>query len=107
VQSPLFDVDGSPYKWTHGRVTLLGDAAHPMMPDLAQGASQTVIDALALRDAFAKTSDVDQALQDYEAIRRPAAAYIVKRSQMGSFLGRHNADPIAIRYENEVEMRST
>jgi 2-polyprenyl-6-methoxyphenol hydroxylase-like FAD-dependent oxidoreductase len=107
VQSPLFDVDGSPYKWTHGRVTLLGDAAHPMMPDLAQGASQTVIDALALRDAFAKTPDVDQALHDYEAIRRPAAAYIVKRSQMGSFRGRHNADPIAIRYENEVETQST
>lgn len=103
VASPLFDVDGSPYKWTQGRVTLLGDAAHPMMPDLAQGASQTVIDALALRDAFARTKDVDQALLDYETLRRPAANYIVKRSQQGSFLGRNNADPIAIRYEKEVE----
>jgi FAD-dependent urate hydroxylase len=107
VQSPLFDVDGSPYKWTQGRITLLGDAAHPMMPDLAQGASQTVIDAVALRDAFAGTTDADQALRDYETIRRPAAAYIVKRSQMGSFLGRHNADPIAVRYENEVEAQVT
>jgi 2-polyprenyl-6-methoxyphenol hydroxylase-like FAD-dependent oxidoreductase len=66
-----------------------------------------VIDALALRDAFAAATDADQALRDYEAIRRPAAAYIVKRSQMGSFLGRHNADPIAIRYENEVETQAT
>lgn len=107
VASPLFDVDGSPYKWTQGRITLLGDSAHPMMPDLAQGASQTVIDAVALRDAFAKTKNIDQALFDYESQRRPAAAYIVKRSQMGSFLGRHNADPIAVRYEREVEAQPT
>lgn len=106
VESPLFDVDGIPYKWTHGRVTLLGDAAHPMMPDLAQGASQTLIDSLALRDAFARTSDIDQALFDYENIRRPAAYNIVKLSQKGSFLGRGNADPIAIRYEREVEVHA-
>ncbi len=106
VESPLYDVDGTPYKWTHGRVTLLGDAAHPMMPDLAQGASQTLIDAVALRDAFAKTKNVDEALAEYEAIRRPAANYIVKCSQKGSFLGRGNADPIAIRYEREVEVQA-
>lgn len=106
VESPLFDVDGIPYKWTHRRVTLLGDAAHPMMPDLAQGASQTLIDSLALRDAFAKTKDIDQALFEYESIRRPAAYYIVSRSQKGSFLGRGNADPIAIRYEREVEVQT-
>lgn len=105
VESPLFDVAGIPYKWTHGRVTLLGDAAHPMMPDLAQGASQTLIDALALRDVFAKTQDVDLALAEYENLRRPAASYIVECSQQGSFLGRNNADPIAIRYEREVEAR--
>lgn len=103
VASPLYDVDGVPYKWTHGRVTLLGDAAHPMMPDLAQGASQTLIDAVALRDAFAKTKDIEQALFEYESVRRPAANYIVKCSQKGSFMGRGNAGPIAMRYEQEVE----
>ncbi|MEP9355818.1 FAD-dependent monooxygenase [Xanthobacter sp. KR7-65] len=103
VESPLFDVDGLPFKWTHGRITLLGDAAHPMMPDMAQGASQTFIDALALRNAFARSSDVDEALAAYEAERRPAANYVVKCSQKGSFLGRHNVSPVAIRYEEEIE----
>ena len=103
VQSPLLDVDGSPYKWTQGRVTLIGDAAHPMMPDMAQGASQTFVDALALRDAFAKTQDADQALLLYEAKRRLAANSVVKCSQKGLFLGRNNVDPIAIRYQNEIE----
>lgn len=103
VESPLYDVDGSPYKWTHGRVTLLGDAAHPMMPDLAQGASQTFIDSLVLRDAFAKTTNIDEALRKYESERRPASNYVVRCSQKGSFLGRNNVKPIPIRYQEEVE----
>lgn len=107
VQSPLLDVDGIPYKWTHGRITLIGDAAHPMMPDMAQGASQTFVDALALRDAFAGTQNVDQALHKYEACRRSVAHAVVKCSQKGLFLGRHNVDPIAIRYQNEIETLDT
>ncbi len=103
VESPLLDVDGSPYQWTHGRVTLLGDAAHPMMPDMAQGASQTFIDAIALRDAFAKHRNVDEALHVYESERKPAANYVVKCSQKGSFLGRNKVDPIPVRYEHEIE----
>jgi 2-polyprenyl-6-methoxyphenol hydroxylase-like FAD-dependent oxidoreductase len=103
VQSPLLDVDGVPYKWTYGRITLIGDAAHPMMPDMAQGASQTFVDALALRDAFAKTQNIDQALQDYESGRRGVATAVVKCSQKGLFLGRNNVDPLAIRYQNEIE----
>ena len=74
-----------------------------MMPDMAQGASQTFVDALALRDAFAKTQNVDQALGEYEAARRPTATAVVKCSQKGLFLGRYNVDPIAIRYQNEIE----
>ena len=104
VESPLFDVDGTPYKWTHGRFTLLGDAAHPMMPDLAQGASQTLIDALVLKAAFAETDDIDEALHAYETVRRPAADHVVKCSQKGSFLGRNNVAPVAFRYEDEIEI---
>ncbi|MFT5113575.1 MAG: FAD-dependent urate hydroxylase [Parasphingorhabdus sp.] len=107
VQSPLLDVDGVPYTWTKGRITLIGDAAHPMMPDMAQGASQTFVDALALRDAFATTQNVDQALSAYEAKRRPVATAIVKCSQKGLFLGRNNVDPIALRYQNEIESIAT
>ncbi|MDA9513097.1 hypothetical protein XI04_08515 [Bradyrhizobium sp. CCBAU 11430] len=102
VESPLYDVD-IPYKWTHGRVTLIGDAAHPMMPDLAQGASQTFIDALALREAFAKTNNADEALHAYESQRRPVAYHVVKCSQKGGFLGKNKVDPVAVRYEREVE----
>lgn len=104
VASPLLDVDGSPYRWTHGRLALLGDAAHPMMPDMAQGASQTLIDALVLRDVFAAGDDIDQALRTYEEIRRPAARYVVERSQKGSFLGKNNVNPVAFRYEEEIEI---
>lgn len=103
VQSPLLDVDGVPYKWTHGRVTLMGDAAHPMMPDMAQGASQTFVDAMALRDAFANNQNVDDALRSFEETRRPVANAVVKCSQKGLFLGRNNVDPLAIRYEAEIE----
>lgn len=103
VQSPLLDVDGVPYKWTHGRITLIGDAAHPMMPDMAQGASQTLVDALALKNAFAEHPDPDDALRIFEEIRRPIANAVVKCSQKGLFLGRNNVEPIAIRYEKEIE----
>jgi 2-polyprenyl-6-methoxyphenol hydroxylase-like FAD-dependent oxidoreductase len=106
VESPLYDVAGILYKWTHKRITLMGDAAHPMMPDLAQGASQTFIDALALRDVFAKHSNVEVALAEYENQRRPAASYVVKCSQKGSFLGRNHVDPIAVRYEKEIESQA-
>ena len=96
-------VDGIPYKWTHGRIVLIGDAAHPMMPDLAQGASQTFLDALVLRDVFTKTKDIDQALREYEHQRRDAAYYVVRCSKKGSYLGRNSVDPIAVRYEREIE----
>ena len=74
-----------------------------MMPDLAQGASQTFIDALVLRDVFAKTKDIDQALHEYEHQRRRAAYYVVRCSQKGSYLGRNSVDPVAVRYEREIE----
>ena len=107
VQSPLQDVDGVPYRWTHGRITLMGDAAHPMMPDMAQGASQTFVDAIALRDAFANNDNPDEALVEYETKRREVANAVVKCSQKGLFLGKHNVDPLAIRYQNEIETLDT
>ncbi|WP_162409681.1 FAD-dependent monooxygenase [Acuticoccus sediminis] len=107
IKSPLYDVEGTPYKWTHGRVTLMGDAAHPMMPDLAQGASQAFIDSLSLRDAFATTNDIDEALLHYETDRYPAANYVVNCSRKGSFRGKNGVKPIAVRYEEEIETVQT
>jgi 2-polyprenyl-6-methoxyphenol hydroxylase-like FAD-dependent oxidoreductase len=71
-------VDRDPLRrWTHGRVTLLGDAAHPMYPMGSNGASQAILDARALAQALASAPDIDQALVTYEAERRPATARVV------------------------------
>jgi len=71
-------VDRDPLdRWTHGRVTLLGDAAHPMYPIGSNGASQAIIDAFTLADLLADTGDIDAALQAYDADRRPKTAAIV------------------------------
>jgi 2-polyprenyl-6-methoxyphenol hydroxylase-like FAD-dependent oxidoreductase len=62
--------------WTHGRVTLLGDAAHPMYPIGSNGASQAILDARTLAYELA-TRAPDEALAAYEGARRPATSRIV------------------------------
>jgi salicylate hydroxylase len=63
--------DREPLKtWTVGRVTMLGDAAHPMTPFLGQGACMAIEDALLLGRAFAASAAVPEALQRYEAARK-------------------------------------
>jgi salicylate hydroxylase len=63
-------------QWTRGRVTLLGDAAHPMLPYLAQGACMAIEDAYALATSLARSADVETALRSYEALRRPRTAQV-------------------------------
>lgn len=63
--------------WTHGRVTLLGDAAHPMYPVGSNGASQAILDAAALVNALRAQRDVEAALKQYEHDRLAATAAIV------------------------------
>jgi 2-polyprenyl-6-methoxyphenol hydroxylase-like FAD-dependent oxidoreductase len=72
---PLVDRDPLP-SWTNGRISLLGDAAHPMYPIGSNGASQAILDAEALANAFQR-HDVAPALAEYEAARRPATSKIV------------------------------
>jgi 2-polyprenyl-6-methoxyphenol hydroxylase-like FAD-dependent oxidoreductase len=55
--------------WGTGRVTLLGDAAHPLLPHTGQGAAQALEDAVALGLALSRRSDVEGALRQYEAVR--------------------------------------
>jgi 2-polyprenyl-6-methoxyphenol hydroxylase-like FAD-dependent oxidoreductase len=69
--------------WSHGRATLLGDAAHAMYPVGSNGASQAILDARALADALADTPDVSQALRRYEAARLRATAEIVYSNRSG------------------------
>jgi len=70
-------------QWTFGRATLLGDAAHPMYPTGSNGASQAILDALALSNSLAAESDIPTALQAYEAERRPRTAKIVESNRRG------------------------
>ncbi|MFN8541135.1 MAG: flavin-dependent oxidoreductase [Thermomicrobiales bacterium] len=73
---PMVDRDPLP-RWTHGRATLLGDAAHPMYPIGSNGASQAILDAEALADQLATHDDLPAALAAYEEARRPATSQIV------------------------------
>jgi 5-methylphenazine-1-carboxylate 1-monooxygenase len=77
---PLVDRDPIP-AWSFGRVTLIGDAAHPMQPTGSQAGSQAVIDARTLTGALLATSDPAEALTRYDAERRPAMNDIVLRNR--------------------------
>ncbi|HEX2517632.1 MAG TPA: FAD-dependent monooxygenase, partial [Chloroflexota bacterium] len=82
---PCCDRDPLP-RWSFGRVTLLGDAAHPMYPNGSNGASQAILDALALARhlaAVAAGAPVADALLAYDAERRPATAAIVLANRRG------------------------
>lgn len=73
-------------RWGIGRVTLLGDAAHPMTPNLGQGACQAIEDAAALAECVCeREGDVEDALRLYEGRRKGRVALIARRSR---FLGR-------------------
>src|SRR6185369_12339674 len=74
---PMVDRDPLP-RWSHGRVTLLGDAAHPMYPIASNGASQAILDAQSLAQSLRDIPDPVQALRDYEGKRLPPTAEIVR-----------------------------
>ena len=76
-RSALHDRDPSP-SWTRGRLTLLGDAAHAMLPHLGQGANQSIEDGMALATilAGATRETVPGALLAYERLRRERAASV-------------------------------
>ena len=77
-------VDRDPLeRWSFGHVTLLGDAAHPMVPLGSNGASQAILDAEALAAALAAAPSVEAALQRYEAARRPATTEVVANNRRG------------------------
>ncbi len=79
---PLCDREPLP-RWSFGRATLLGDAAHPMYPVGSNGASQAVLDACALARHLAAGPDVAAALAAYDAERRPMTAEIVLNNRKG------------------------
>jgi 2-polyprenyl-6-methoxyphenol hydroxylase-like FAD-dependent oxidoreductase len=66
-------------RWTRGRATLLGDACHPMLPFMAQGAAQAIEDGATLAACLAD-EDVPRALCRYESLRRPRATRLQELS---------------------------
>ena len=81
LEYPMVDKDPLP-RWSLGRITLLGDAAHPMYPRGSNGAGQAILDARALSDALASSpGDPVRALQAYEAQRLEATAEVVRTNR--------------------------
>jgi 2-polyprenyl-6-methoxyphenol hydroxylase-like FAD-dependent oxidoreductase len=68
-------------RWTFGRITLLGDAAHPMYPRGGNGGAQSIIDAARLAHLLKTTPDPVAALKAYEAERIPATSKVVMQSR--------------------------
>ncbi|MDL4816576.1 flavin-dependent oxidoreductase [Actinomadura opuntiae] len=79
---PMCDRDPLPH-WTRGRVTLLGDAAHPMYPMGSNGAGQAILDAVNLSAHLSAHTEPAQALLAYENDRLPATTRIVLRNRLG------------------------
>jgi 2-polyprenyl-6-methoxyphenol hydroxylase-like FAD-dependent oxidoreductase len=76
LEYPMVDRDPLP-RWSFGRLTLLGDAAHPMYPRGSNGAGQAILDARFLTGQIRKLGATAEALQRYEAVRGPATAKVV------------------------------
>ena len=79
---PMCDRNPLP-RWSHGRVSLLGDAAHPMYPVGSNGASQAILDARSLADRLAGAENVLHGLWEYEQERLPPTAQIVRMNRSG------------------------
>jgi len=79
---PMCDRDPLP-QWTDGRVTLLGDAAHPMYPMGSNGAGQAVLDAESLARHLTGRSDPIEALRGYQDERLPPTSEVVLRNRIG------------------------
>ncbi|MNH98033.1 FAD-dependent urate hydroxylase [compost metagenome] len=93
--------DGKPAtSWSKGRVTLLGDAAHPMMPNLGQGGAQAMEDAVVLGQCLSTSAhpNIETALIAYERLRIPRTTKVVRQSRMmGSMVQLENPVAISIR----------
>ncbi|WP_210238488.1 flavin-dependent oxidoreductase [Aquibacillus sediminis] len=90
---PMVDRDPLP-QWTFGRVTLLGDAAHPMYPIGSNGASQAILDAEAIGTAIMEQASAESALKTYEHVRLKPTANIV-------YMNRENGPEVVMQIVEE------
>ena len=80
LEYPMVDKDALPF-WTQGRVTLMGDAAHPMYPRGSNGSAQALIDARTLVDCLTQHPDAQAAFQAYETLRLAPTAKVVQTNR--------------------------
>ena len=80
LEFPMVDKDPLE-RWSFGRITLLGDAAHPMYPRGSNGAGQAIVDARVLADSLAEHTDPVEALQSYEAERLELTSNVVRTNR--------------------------
>ena len=94
----LYDREPLP-TWTQGRLTLLGDAAHPMLPHLGQGANQSIEDGMALATILAQvdTSAVPASLLAYERLRRERVAEIQRGARQNGLRLDSSAADLSVR----------
>jgi len=81
--------------WSRGRMTLVGDAAHPMTPNLGQGACQALEDAVVISRALDAAPDIATAWQTYERTRRRRAAFVTRASRRIGAMGQLE-NPLAV-----------
>lgn len=95
-------VDRRPLRtWTAGRVTLLGDAAHAMTPNLGQGACQAIEDALVLAQCLSSYNNVETALATYQRRRTGRTASIVIRAGLIGMTGKWQ-HPVGVAVRNRI-----
>jgi 2-polyprenyl-6-methoxyphenol hydroxylase-like FAD-dependent oxidoreductase len=99
----LYDREPLP-RWSNGRLTLLGDAAHPMLPHMGQGANQSIEDAVALAAVLdgVDPHDFPDAVQRYESLRRDRAAQVQRNSRNGGLVYDSGDSP-----ERDEKLRGT
>ena len=87
LRTDIYDREPLGERWGEGRVTLLGDAAHPMTPNLGQGACQAVEDAVVLARSLGDRGATAEGLRSYERVRSKRVAMVVRRSRRVGMVG--------------------
>lgn len=98
IQTDVYDADPL-VTWSGQRVTLLGDAAHPMTPDMNQGAASTIEDAIILADSLQLSSTLQEGLKLYESYRIKRTSNIVKQSRQSGQM-EHITNPLLYSLRN-------